>query len=152
MPETDERLDKVEERLGTVETGLKEVEQRLGSVETGLKGVDQRLGSVETGLKKVDRRLGSVETGLNDVRKEVGGLRGEVSRLQILGEKNTEDVKKVAEVQAYHGDKLDEHGRKLDQVIRALEPLNDVRDFIHRVAPNHETRIQELEKRTGIQE
>lgn len=151
MPETDARLDKVEQRLGSVETGLKDVDQRLGTVETGLKEVDQRLGSVETGLKEVDRRLGSVETGLNDVRKEVGGLRGEVNRLQILGERSTEDIKKVAEVQGHHGDKLDEHGRKLDAIVRALEPLNELRDFIHRVAPNHETRIQELEKRTGIQ-
>jgi hypothetical protein len=95
-------------------------------------------------------RLGAVETGLNEVRAEVGGLRGEVgglrrkvNGLRVLGEKNAEDIKKIAEVQSHHGDKL-------DAIVKALEPLGDLYDFIRRVAPNHELRIQALEKHTGM--
>lgn len=108
MPETDERLDKVEKRLGGVETGLKDV-----------------------------------ETGLHELRDEVGGLRGEVNDLRILGEKNADDIKKVAEVQEHHG-------RKLDDIVEALKPLSEIHDFVQGVAPNHEARIRELERRAGI--
>jgi hypothetical protein len=66
-----------------------------------------------------------------------------VNGLRVLGEKNAEDIKKIAEVQSHHGDKL-------DAIVKALEPLGDLYDFIRRVAPNHELRIQALEKHTGM--
>ena len=122
MPEIGERLDKVEERLG---------------------GVEQRVGSVETALKEVRDEVGGLRGEVGGLRGEVGGLRGEVNQLRILGEKNTEDIGRVAEVQAHHG-------TKLDDIARALEPLAETRDFIRRIAPNHEVRIEELEKHTGI--
>ena len=131
MPEVGERLDKVEERLGGVE-------ERLG-------GVEGRLGGVETGLKDVREAVGGLHGEVGGLHGEVGGVRGEVSRLRALGEMNADDIRKVAEVQAHHG-------KKLDEIARALEPLGEIHDFIRRVAPNHELRIQELEKRTGMRE
>ena len=83
-------------------------------------------------------------------REEVDGLREDLSSLRILWEKQSEDLKKIAEVQSHHGEKLDEHGKKLDTIAKALEPLSDMQDFIRRIAPNHELRIQALEKHTGI--
>jgi hypothetical protein len=103
-----------------------------------LDNVEQRLGTVETGLKEVREEV-------RDLRMEVGGLREEVGGLRVLGEKNAEDIKKVAEVQTHHGEKLDD-------IVRALEPLGEIHDFIRRAAPNHELRIEELEKRTGIRQ
>ena len=81
---------------------------------------------------------------------EMGELRLELNRLRRLWEKQAEDLQKIAEVQAHHGKKLDEHGKKLDAIAEALKPLGEVQDFIRRIAPNHEIRIEALEKHTGI--
>jgi archaellum component FlaC len=122
MPDGGERLDHFEARLGDV---------------------GQRLGSVETGLKEVRDEVGGL-------REEVGDLRREVSGLRIIGEENADDIKKIAEVQSHQGRTLDDHGKKLDAIARALEPLSDMQDFIRRIAPNHELRIEALEKHTRI--
>src|SRR5262245_25263902 len=94
-------------------------------------------------LDGAERRLERVETGVNDLRKEVNGLR-------ILGEKNLSDIKKMAEVQSHLGERLDDHGQKLDAILKALEPLSDMQDFIRRIAPDHEHRLRALEKPRGI--
>lgn len=101
-------------------------------------------------LDKVEQRLGAVETGLKEVRDEVGGLRGEVgglrtevNGLRVLGEKNAEDIKKVAEVQAHHG-------KTLEEISEALAPLAQIKELIDRVVHEHEGRITALERRTGI--
>ena len=117
--------------------------ERLDGVERPATSVEQRLEGVETGLREVREEVGGL-------RGEVGGLRGEVNDLRILGEKHAEDIKKIAEVQLHHGGKLDEHGKKLDAIAKALEPLSDIQDFIRRIAPNHELRIQALEEHTAI--
>jgi len=101
-----------------------------------LDGVERRLGGVERRLDGVERRLEKVETGVSDLRKDVNGLR-------ILDEKHAEDIKKIAEVQSHHG-------AKLEEIAKALAPLSDMQDFIRRIAPDHEHRIQALEKHTGI--
>ena len=122
MPETDERLDNVERRLGGVETGLTGLREEVGGLREEVGGLREEVGGL---------------------REEVGGLRGEVTSLRILGEKNTEDIKKIAEVQEHHG-------QKLDDIVEALKPLSEIHDFVQRVAPNHEARIRELERRAGI--
>ena len=111
---------------------------------------NERLDAVEQRLDKVEQRLGSVETGLTRVSEEVGGLRGEVNQLRILGETNTEDIKKIAEVQSHHGrmlreqgTKLDAHGKKLDEI---REPLSRIEAFVTAVAHDHEERLKLLEK------
>ena len=107
---------------------------------------------VEERLDKVEKRLTSVETGVQELRGEVGGLRrevdelrGEVQTLRVLGEDNAREIKLIAEVQVRHSAKLDEIGK-------ALEPLGEIRDFVRLVAHDHEHRLQELEKRTGVRE
>jgi hypothetical protein len=53
---------------------------------------------------------------------------------------------------ASHSAVLASHGRKLDEIISALEPLPQIRDFIERVAVEHDRRLTDLEKRVGIPE
>ena len=77
-------------------------------------------------------------------------LRMELNKVRLLWEAQSEDIKKIAEVQSHHGKTLDEHGKKLDAIAEALKPLSDMQDFIRRIAPNHEIRIEALEKHTGI--
>ena len=101
-------------------------------------------------LDNVERRLTSVEKGLSELREEVGGLRGEVGglggevhKLRILGEKNETDIERIAEVQV-------QHGSKLDQITKALEPLARIDAFVKLAAENHEKRISDLERHTNI--
>ena len=101
-------------------------------------------------LDSVERRLTSVEKGLTELREEVGGLRGEVHKLRILGEKNESDIKRIAEVQVQHGNTLEDHGRKLDEIAKALEPLARIDAFMQLVAGDHEKRISDLERHTNI--
>ena len=103
-------------------------------------------------LDGVERRLTSVEKGLSDLREEVGGLRGDVHKLGILGEKNETDIKRIAEVQVQHGTTLENHGRKLDAITKALEPLARLDAFVQLVAGEHERRITDLERHTGVRE
>ncbi len=42
--------------------------------------------------------------------------------------------------------RLDSHDHKLDQIIQALAPVPQIRDFIERVAHDHEERIKAIEK------
>jgi hypothetical protein len=107
-------------------------------------------------LDSVERRLTSVEKGLTDLREEVGGLRGEVGglrgevhKLRILGEKNETNITVIAEAQVQHGSTLEHHGRKLDEITNALEPLARIDAFVQLVAGDHQKRISDLERHTN---
>ena len=108
----------------------------MSAVEERLDKVVERLGSVEERLGSVEGRLGSVEQSVQD-------LRGDVQKLRVLGEENASEIKKVAEVQAHHG-------KKLDEITRALEPLAAIDAFVKSVAHDHEHRIKALEERARI--
>jgi len=88
------------------------------------------------------------ETGepLGAVETELTSLGRDVAKLRILEEENARTIKLIAEG---HGVKFDSLGRRLDEVFVALEPLQQIKDFIERVAHDHESRITALEKREG---
>ena len=108
----------------------------MPGVEERLDRVEERLGSVEDRLGSVEERLGSVESGVNE-------LRGDVQTLRVLGEQTASELKLVAEVQGHHS-------ARLDEITKALEPLARLDNFVRSVAHDHESRIQALEKRTGV--
>jgi hypothetical protein len=88
--------------------------------------------------------------------KEQRSLEKDVAKLRILAEENASAVRLIAEG---HGAMLDSHsrqldslGRRLDEVFIALEPLQQIKDFIERVADEHELRITALEKHTNLRE
>jgi len=88
------------------------------------------------------------ETGepLGAVETELTSLGRDVAKLRILEEENARTIKLIAEG---HGVKFDSLGRRLDEVFVALEPLQQLKDFIERAAHDHESRITALEKREG---
>ena len=84
---------------------------------------------------------------------EPTSLEKDVAKLRILAEENAGTLRLITEG---HGAMLDSHsaevrslGRRLDKVFVALEPLQLIKDFIERVADDHELRITALEKREG---
>ena len=74
---------------------------------------------------------------------EVGELRLELNELRLVWERQAQDIKKIAEVQVHHG-------KKLDKITEALEPLARIDAFVTAVAHEHERRITALEDHTGI--
>jgi len=150
VAEAGERLDKVERRLGSVETGLREVREEVGSLRTevgGLRtdvgGLRTEVGGLRTEVGGLRTEVGGLRTDVGDLRTEMGDVRGEVLALRIQGEQNTADIKVIAEVQAHHG-------KKLEEITKALEPLAGIDSFIKLVAHDHEQRIQALERHSGI--
>ncbi len=109
-----------------VDERLARVEQRLDSL---LEHIDERFAQVDQRFAQVDQRFDSLEA-------EVRGLR-------ILGEQNATDIKRVAEVQANHGEV---HGAALQRIEKALEPLMVLPAAIQNVLPDHERRITSLEQ------
>jgi hypothetical protein len=87
--------------------------------------------------------------GLERIEKRVDAIADDVRGLRVLHEHHDALIQTIAEVQAHHGQQLEEHGRLLREIRDELAPLRDLRDFVKRVADNHERRITALEERTG---
>jgi chromosome segregation ATPase len=118
MPDVDERFTRVEQRLDS-----------LGErIDENFAQVDQRFEQVDQRFDQIDGRLGSLEA--------------EVQKLRLLGEQNTTDIKRIAEVQAHHGD----IGAALKRIEEAIEPLKVLPAVIQSTLPDHERRITALEK------
>ena len=97
-------------------------------------------------------------------------LEESVAKLRVLEEENARIIKLSAEGHGArldslsatlnshsttlnsHSAKLDSLSGKINKVITALEPLNQIKDFIERVADEHELRITALEKHTNLRE
>jgi chromosome segregation ATPase len=136
MTDSDERMQAVEQRLGAVETGLSEVRVEVRELRTEVGGLRGEVG----GLRG---EVGGLRGEVGGLRDEVGGLRDEVNGLRIACEKNADDIKKIAEVQVHHG-------QKLDEITKALVPLVELRDLVRVMASDHERRITALEGHPGI--
>jgi len=132
MPDVDERFTRVEQRLDSlgerIDERFAQVDQRLAQVDQRFAQVDQRFAQVDQRFAQIDGRLGSLET--------------EVQKLRLLGEENTTDIKRIAEVQAFHGD----IGAALKRIEEAIEPLKVLPAVIQRTLPDHERRITALEE------
>ena len=154
MTNTDERFDRLEaglDRVGgsldRVAGRLDRVEGRLDTVEGRLDTVEGRLDRVDGRLDRVDGRLDTVESTLGKVESRLGGLEGEVQKLRLLGEENTQQIKLLAEVQSHHGTVLEQHSRMLDQIVSDITPLKVLPDLLRTVIKDHERRITALAKR-----
>ena len=94
-------------------------------------------------MPDVGERLDKVERGLTELSQRMDERFAQVDKrftqLQVLGEENTSKIKLVAEVQAHHGDVL-------DQINDAVEPLKTLQPLFEKVAKDHEQRITALER------
>lgn len=106
-----------------------------------------------------DDRMTRFEERLNAVGADVGVLKGDVQvlkdavqRLRVLSEEHATKIDTIAEAQAHQGRQLEEHGKLLGEIKQELAPLRDLRDFVRRVADDHEQRLSALETHTGIEQ
>ena len=134
MTDEGRRLKAVEQGLGDVTRGVQEVREHVGELRTEVGGLRTEVGELRT-------EVGELRTEVGELRTEVGELRTEVNTVRVLGEANADDIRKVAEVQVHHG-------QKLDEIAQALAPLADLHAFIRVVVPDHERRLRALEGRS----
>ena len=141
MADEGKRLKAVEQGLGHVTTGLQEVREHVGELRTEVGGLRTEVGELRTEVGELRTEVGGLRTEVGELRTEVGELRTEVNTVRVLGEANADDIRKVAEVQVHHG-------QKLDEIAQALAPLADLHAFIRVVVPDHERRLRALEGRS----
>jgi hypothetical protein len=94
-------------------------------------------------MSDVNEQLVRVEHRLDGLEQSVSGLRGEVGGLRLVAEDHTTSLTTLCEAAAHNT-------ARLDEIVIALRPLQEMRDLLVRVADNHERRIQDLEKHAGI--
>ncbi len=64
---------------------------------------------------------------------------------------NRTAARELAEMMVHQSAQLEEHGKLLREIKQGLVPLGDIRDFVRRIAGEHDRRLSALEKHTGIQ-
>ena len=108
---------------------------------------ERRLDTLSTDVRGLREDVGELRGEVGELRGEVGELRGEVHSLRVVVENHDSQIGLIAEVQAHHGNQLEEHGRLLREIKQDVGPLKDLRDFVARIADEHEQRIKALEGR-----
>ena len=98
----------------------------------------------------VNERLDVLNGDVRVLKDDVRGLKNDVSGLRVLYEHHDAQIQMIAEVQGHHGHQLDTHGQLLREIKAELAPLRDLRDFVKRIAGEHEHRLTALEKHTGL--
>jgi archaellum component FlaC len=159
MSDTDERLDRIERTLGSMNSSMNEqlgeirarldqgdnrfgqMDQRFGKIDERFVKIDERFAKIDERFNQVDERFNQVDERFEAMDERIDSLASDVHKLRVLEEVNSGQIKVIAEVQSRHGEKLDE-------LVKAVEPLHDLRDFVKRVAGDHERRITALEKKT----
>lgn len=136
MPDIDERFDRVEHRIDRLSERIDEQSARM---EQQLAQVDQRFAQVDQRFAQVDERFAQVDQRFAQVDGRFDALTAEVQKLHVLWEENSAQIKLVAEVQA-------RHGQVLQQLVDAVEPLRVFPDLFKQVAQDHERRITALER------
>jgi archaellum component FlaC len=125
-------------------------DDRMEAVEQRLDAMNGDLQVLKDDVRVLKEDVGGLKEDVQILRQDVGTLKNDVNGLRVLYEHHDEQIQKIAEVQAHHGRQLDEHGQLLQEIKVQLEPLADIRDFIRRIADNHEHRLSALEKHTRI--
>ena len=81
-----------------------------------------------------------------DADERFDTLTAEVQKLRVLGEESATQIKKIAEVQAHHGDVQAHHGAALQRLEEAIEPLKVLPAVIQKMIPDLDRRITALEE------
>jgi chromosome segregation ATPase len=111
---------------------------------------DDRMTRLERRLDALGEDVGVLKDDVRVLKDDVGVVRNEVGRLRVLYEDHDTKIDAIAEAQTHHARQLEEHGTLLREIKRELVPLGDLRDFVRRIAEEHEGRLSALENHTGI--
>jgi hypothetical protein len=98
-------------------------------------------------MPDVNERLDGVEQTLTTltehVKEQFTNVEEQFTKLRLLGEEDTAQIKVIAEVQAHHGTV---HGAALQRIEAAIEPLKVLPEAFRTVFMDHARRITALEE------
>jgi len=157
MSETPDRVDRMEARLDAMGDDVRVLKDDVRVLKDDVRVLkdDVRVLKDDVRVLKDDVRVlkDDVRVLKGDVRvlkDDMRVVKDDVHGLRVLYEHHDTQITTIAEVQAHHGRKLEEHSQLLREIKTELEPLRDLRDFVKRIADEHEGRIGALEKHTGL--
>ena len=93
-----EKLDKLDERLDSVENNIESIQKRLDSVESNIESIQKRLDSVESNIEIMQKRLDSVESNIEIMQKKIDNMECDIKNIKITVEDEIrQNIKRVAE-------------------------------------------------------
>ena len=112
----------IDELRTEMQSGFKKVDERFNEIDGRFNKIDERSSQVDDNFKSIDKQFKKIDDEFAKIRAEMKA-EGETTRrhFDIVGESIRDSVQIVAEGNAHHTSRLD----------------------------NHETRIKRLEKRSG---
>jgi archaellum component FlaC len=126
-------------------------DDRMTSFERRLDAVGEDVRVLKDDVRGLKDDVRGLKDDVQGLKDDVRVLKTDVHQIRVLYEHHDTQIQTIAEVQAHHGRLLEEHGTLLREIKQELAPLGDLRDFVRRIADNHERRLSALEKHTGVQ-
>ena len=131
------RFDGLTTEVGHLRNDLGELRGEMRQLGDDLRGEMRQLGDELRG------QIGEVRDGLQAQGQQLDRLQSEMGVVRS-------DLRGLARVVDRHSHQLDTHGRLLAEIKEQLAPMKDIKDFMQRVADEHERRITDLERHTGL--
>ena len=151
MSENGEQMRTVDERLDSLQANVGQLQKDVGELKDDVRGLKADVGGLKDDVNGLKADVGGLKADVDGLKADVGDVKDDVLGLRVLFESHDTKIGTIAEVQAGQGRQLEEHGRLLREIKEELAPMKDLRDFVTRMADNHEQRIGTLEKHAGIQ-
>ena len=76
-----ERMGSVEQRIGSVDQQTGSMNQRIGSMNQRIGSMNQRMGSMEQQMGSMNQRMGSMEQQMSSMNQRMGSMKQAVSSL-----------------------------------------------------------------------
>lgn len=112
-------------RFEEIDRRFEQVDMRLATIDRRLDQHDVRLSTIERRLAKVEERLDRVDDRFNKTDDRFDKLEKSVTRLGVLVERNSDDIRFLAEkigtIEASVDRRLTEFGQVLDNRLVPLE-------------------------------
>jgi chromosome segregation ATPase len=132
------KLDQMDQRVGNLETKLDQMDQRVGNLETKLDQMDQRVGNLETKLDQMDQRVGNLETDTKQIKLQTGNLEAKTASLETEMRQEFADMRARLDALQQTVDRI-EHQQQ-DEVVGMLRLVKGKTEI-------HEYKIDSLNKR-----
>ncbi|RXT03944.1 hypothetical protein [Ammoniphilus sp. CFH 90114] len=147
MKSMNQRMDRMEIRMGGVENQLESLETRIGSLETRmgsvenqLESLETRMGSVENQLESLETRMGSVETALHDTRAHM------YFRFDTLDTKLSRVEGDVVDIKAILGRLEENEPQDIMGMLKQMNQKLEAHDGLAEKVSDQETDIKLIKK------
>jgi len=83
MTSIDGKIDKIELRMGSLETRIDSVESKIDSVEMRLGSLETQMDSMESKLEAVDTTIGDMQSTMGTMQTQIGSMNDRLNRIEL---------------------------------------------------------------------